>query len=100
MRVVSDVEPGTIRTGTDIGRTGGISRLEQGIGLGGFVFLPEDREGISKFAFVGDEKCKDEAFIFTGKPMHKTAIEFFSQDELSRQKLGYLEDNTHLMFLD
>jgi hypothetical protein len=44
--------------------------------------LEENGEGISKIAFIGDEKWKVEAFMFTGKPMRQTAIEFFTQDQL------------------
>ena len=44
-------------------------------------FLEENGEGVSKLAFVGDEKWKDEAFMFTGKPMRQMAIEFFPRDQ-------------------
>ena len=47
-------------------------------------FLDDDAEGHSKLAFVGDEKWKDEIFLFTGKPMRQTAIEFFPQDQLDQ----------------
>ena len=47
-------------------------------------FLEENGEGISKLAFVGDEKWKDEIFMFTGKPMRHTAIEFFPQDQIDQ----------------
>jgi hypothetical protein len=47
-------------------------------------FLEENGEGISKLAFVGDEKWKDEIFMFTGKPMRQTAIEFFPQDQFDQ----------------
>ena len=45
-------------------------------------FLEENDKGISKLAFVGDEKWKVDIFMFTGKPMRQTAIEFFPQDQL------------------
>ncbi len=41
-------------------------------------------EGISKLAFVGDEKWKVEIFMFTGKPMRHTAIEYFPQDQFDQ----------------
>ncbi len=44
-------------------------------------FLTENEEGSSKLAFVGDEKWKVEIFMFTGKPMRHTAIEFFTPDQ-------------------
>jgi hypothetical protein len=52
-------------------------------------FLAEDGEGISKIAFVGDEKWQVEIFMFTGKPMRETEIEFFPQDQLD-QALAWL----------
>lgn len=52
-------------------------------------FLEENGEGISKLAFVGDEKWKDEIFMFTGKPMRQTEIEFFPQNQLD-QALAWL----------
>jgi hypothetical protein len=54
-------------------------------------FLEENGEGISKIAFVGDEKWKVEAFMFTGKPMRQTAIEFFTQDQFD-QAQAWLSD--------
>ncbi len=47
-------------------------------------FLEENDEGISKLAFVGDEKWKVEIFMFTGKPMRHTAIEYFQQDQFDQ----------------
>jgi hypothetical protein len=52
-------------------------------------FLAEDGEGISRIAFVGDEKWQVEIFMFTGKPMRETEIEFFPQDQLD-QALAWL----------
>lgn len=63
-------------------------------------FLSEDGDRISKFAFVGDEKWKDEVFMFTGKPMRKTAIEFFPQDQLPEAKAWLSEGNSQSIFLD
>ena len=52
-------------------------------------FLAEDGEGISRIAFVGDEKWQVDIFMFTGKPMRETEIEFFPQDQLD-QALAWL----------
>ena len=56
-------------------------------------FLEEEGEGFSKLAFVGDEKWKDEIFLFTGKPMHQTAIEFFAQDQFDQAQAWLSEEN-------
>jgi hypothetical protein len=56
-------------------------------------FLEENEEGISKLAFVGDEKWKVEIFMFTGKPMRHTAIEYFSQDHFDQAQAWLCEDN-------
>ncbi|WP_411728215.1 STAS/SEC14 domain-containing protein [Methyloglobulus sp.] len=58
-------------------------------------FLVEDENWISKIAFVGDEKWKDEVFMFTGKQMRKTAIEFFPQDQLAQAKAWLSEESTN-----
>jgi hypothetical protein len=63
-------------------------------------FLTEDSNKISKVAFVGDEKWKDEAFMFMGKEMRKTAIEFFPQNQLAEAKAWLSEDNTQSIFID
>ena len=63
-------------------------------------FLSENEDRISKFAFVGDEKWKDEVFMFTGKQMRKTAIEFFPQDQLAQAKAWLSEGNLQTMFVD
>jgi hypothetical protein len=49
-------------------------------------FLTEDQTFISKIAVVGDEQWKDEVFLFMGKGMRKTAIEFFPLDQLPEAK--------------
>ena len=54
-------------------------------------FLEENGEGISKLAFVGDERWKVEIYMFTGKPMRQTAIEFFTQDQFD-QAQAWLSD--------
>jgi hypothetical protein len=56
-------------------------------------FLEENGEGMSKLAFVGDEKWKDEIFMFTGKPMRQTAIEFFPQGQLDQAQAWLSEEN-------
>lgn len=63
-------------------------------------FLEEEGSLISKLAFVGDEKWKDEIFMFTGKPMRKTAIEFFPQDKLHEAKAWLSEQNSESIFLN
>jgi hypothetical protein len=47
-------------------------------------FLKENEGDSSKLAFVGDEKWKVEIFMFTGKPMRHTAIEFFTPDQFDQ----------------
>lgn len=56
-------------------------------------FLEENEEGISKLAFVGDEKWKVEIFMFTGKPMRHTAIEYFPQDQFDQAQAWLSEEN-------
>ncbi len=63
-------------------------------------FLTEDTGRLSKLAFVGDEKWKDEVFMFVGKEMRSTAIEFFSQDQLAQAKAWLSNENSQSMFLD
>lgn len=63
-------------------------------------FLTDDGNHISKFAFVGDEKWKDEVFMFTGKSMRKTAIEYFPQEYLAKAKAWLAEDNLGTIFHD
>ncbi|MGR9085920.1 MAG: STAS/SEC14 domain-containing protein [Gammaproteobacteria bacterium] len=63
-------------------------------------FLPEDGNRISKFAFVGDEKWKDDVFLFMGKQMRKTAIEFFPREQLAKAKAWLSEDYSISMFRD
>jgi hypothetical protein len=62
-------------------------------------FLTEKGSRISKIAFVGDEKWKDEVFMFMGKPLLKTEIEFFPTDQLAQAKAWLCEDNSHSLFL-
>ena len=62
-------------------------------------FLSEDGDLVSKVALVGDEKWKDEVFLFMGKQMRKTAIEFFPTNELAQAKAWLCEGNSQSMFL-
>lgn len=63
-------------------------------------FLTEDGSRISKVAVVGDEKWKDQVFMFMGKQMRKTAIEFFPQYQLAKAKAWLCEDNSQSIFVD
>jgi hypothetical protein len=47
-------------------------------------FLEDDDDDHSKLAFIGDEKWQDDIFLFTGKPMRQTAIEFFPEGQLDQ----------------
>jgi len=60
---------------------------------GEYVFFGRNAEGISKLAFVGDEKWKVEIFMFTGKPMRHTAIEYFPQDQFDQAQAWLSEEN-------
>ncbi|MGR8999257.1 MAG: STAS/SEC14 domain-containing protein [Gammaproteobacteria bacterium] len=62
------------------------------------VFLADDENQITKLAIVGDEKWKDEIYMFTGKPMRKTAIEFFPQDQLAQAKAWLSEHDSNSIF--
>lgn len=62
-------------------------------------FLTEDTGRLSRLAFVGDEKWKDEVFMFVGKEMRSTGIEFFSQDQLAQAKAWLSEQNSQSIFL-
>jgi len=63
-------------------------------------FITENGKQISKIAFVGDEKWEDEVFMFMGKQMRKTAIEFFPKNQLAQAKAWLSENNTQSMFID
>jgi hypothetical protein len=63
-------------------------------------FLTENGDQTSRFALVGDEKWKDEVFMFTGKPMRGTAIEFFPQNQLSQAKAWLSEGASQTIFRD
>jgi hypothetical protein len=63
-------------------------------------FLAEDGNSHSRLAFVGDESWKDDVYMFTGKPMRKTAIEFFPQDKLAEARAWLSEENAQSMFVN
>lgn len=46
-------------------------------------WLPMATHQSMRMALVGDEKWKDDAFMFTGQPMRKEAIDFFTKDRLA-----------------
>jgi len=46
-------------------------------------FLMEHGDDIAKMAIVGDAKWKDDVFLFVGKGLRKTEIEFFTRDDHS-----------------
>ncbi|MGR9071447.1 MAG: STAS/SEC14 domain-containing protein [Gammaproteobacteria bacterium] len=46
-------------------------------------FLMEYGDDIAKIAIVGDERWREEAFLFTGKGLRTTAIEFFPSESLN-----------------
>ena len=50
------------------------------------LFIQEHADQIIKIAIVGDEKWKDDAFMFSGKPFRKTEIEFFPENQLELAK--------------
>lgn len=41
-------------------------------------FLVEHADDVAKMAIVGEERWKDDVFLFLGKGLRKTEIEFFS----------------------
>lgn len=49
-------------------------------------FLLEHGNDIEKMAIVGDERWKDDIFLFTGKGLRKTEIEFFPASALQEAK--------------
>jgi hypothetical protein len=46
-------------------------------------FLMEEADQVSRIAFIGDEKWKDDIFLFTGKPLRATAMEFFPPERIA-----------------
>jgi hypothetical protein len=50
---------------------------EKGEGWGDVGFLMNYGDDIVKIAIVGDERWKEQAFMFTGKGLRTTEIEFF-----------------------
>ena len=49
---------------------------------GNMSFLMEYGDSVSKIAFVGDERWKENAFMFSGKGLRETEIEFFTHAHL------------------
>jgi len=60
-------------------------------GWGQTSILIENKDLTSKIAIVGDDKWKDDVFMFTGKPMRITAIEFFPPDRIE-EALSWLSE--------
>lgn len=50
---------------------------EKGEGWGDIGFLMNYGDDIAKIAIVGDERWKEQAFLFAGKGLRTTEIEFF-----------------------
>lgn len=50
-------------------------------------FLMDYGNEIAKMAIVGDERWKEQAFMFTGKGLRSTAIEFFPLSALDEAEL-------------
>jgi hypothetical protein len=67
-------------------------------GWEGSFFLTEDENPISKVAVVGDEQWKEEVFLFMGKGMSKTAIEFFPPYQLAEAKAWLSEEISQTLF--
>lgn len=53
---------------------------------GDVEFLMEHGNNIIKMAFVGDENCKDDIYLFVGKGLRTTEIEFFPHASLEQAK--------------
>ena len=49
---------------------------------GDMGFLMEYGDSVTKMAIVGDERWKENAFIFAGKGLRETEIEFFTLNQL------------------
>ncbi len=47
-------------------------------------FMAEHGDDIVKMALVGDERWKDDAFMFVGKGLTSTRVEFFPPSSLKR----------------
>jgi hypothetical protein len=60
---------------------------EKGEGWHDVGFLAEYGSSIAKMAIVGDESWKKETFMFTGKGLRPTEIEFFPASELKEAEL-------------
>lgn len=60
---------------------------EKSEGWGDIGFLVEYGDSIVKMAIVGDECWKERAFLFTGKGLRSTEIEFFAPSSLKEAEL-------------
>ena len=49
---------------------------------GDMAFLMEYGDSVTKMAIVGEERWKENAFVFAGKGLRETEIEFFTRDKL------------------
>jgi hypothetical protein len=49
---------------------------------GDMAFLVEYGDSVAKMAIVGEARWKENAFIFAGKGLRETKIEFFTPDKL------------------
>jgi hypothetical protein len=57
---------------------------ERNPGWNDMGFLMEHGDDIEKIAVVADERWKDQAFLFTGKGLRTTEIEFFPLSSLQQ----------------
>jgi SpoIIAA-like len=58
------------------------SGWEKGEGWGDIGFLSLYGNEIAKIAIVGEERWREQAFLFSGKGLRTTAIEFFAPSSL------------------
>jgi hypothetical protein len=57
---------------------------EKGGAGGDLGFMLEHYDDIVKMAIVGDERWKEEAFLYVGKGLRSTRVEFFSPSSLKQ----------------
>ena len=60
---------------------------EKGEGWGDVGFLMDYGDSIVKMAIVGDERWKEQVFMFTGKGLRPTEIEFFPSSSSKEAEL-------------
>ena len=65
---------------------------EKGEGWGDVGFLMDYGDSIVKMAIVGDERWKEQVFMFTGKGLRPTEIEFFPTSSLKEAELWVRAD--------